>query len=527
MTARKHTIRLRAYTTKQGYQQLDRVLEKCRCVYNLALTGRRAAYKAGQVEWIGDDGKRQRQFDKKRFPHQPNAGIQKKGITRLRAADPELNAIARRIVDCSIIERLEKAYKAIHERMKRGEKPGPPRYKGRGQYQTLETRYLNPGWLKVIDDKRAILEIPGLPVLHLRHEGKGRRKGKGLLPKPEYQKRQAKSKEVDEEIIEGGWRKDNVPGTYPCSARITRKGRRVFVSLTYDVDKVELPETGADVGIDVGINRRVALSDEYAGPDTPKTLARAKRRKDANQRHIKALKRRQAKMRQRAREEGRARWEHRGHKNRHIWGGGKPPAAYRNAGAIRQNLEYRQHISDVQATHRLTTDIVRRYETIAMEKLDIIRMSKSAAGTQESPGRNVAQKRGLNREILAQQWGELKRQMAYKAEWAGRHFELVKYQYTSQDCHKCGWRDKRNRKGRNFRCLNPECGWSGDADTNAAINILARLRVNPAGDTELPHRGSGIALGTCNPASRGDSPPLEIRTAVGALLQPTQLPLPL
>ena len=526
MTVRMHTIRLRAYTTKQGYQQLDRVLEKCRCVYNLALTGRRAAYKAGQVEWIGDDGERQWQFDKKRFPHQPKAGIQKKGITRLRAADPELDAIARRIVDCSTIERLEKAYKAIHERMKRGEKPGPPRYKGRGQYQTLETRYLDPPWLNVINDKRAILAIPGLPVLELRH--------KGRLPKPEFQKRQAKSKEVDGESIEGGWRKEGVPGTYPCSARITRKGRRLFVSLTYEVDKAELPENGARLGIDVGINRRVALSDEYAGPDTPKTLARAKRRKDANQRHIKALKRRQAKMRKRAREEGRARWEHRGHKNRHIWDGGKPPASYRNAGAIRQNLEYRQHISDEQATHRLTTDIVRRYETIAIEKLDIIRMSKSAAGTQESPGRNVAQKRGLNREILAQQWGELKRQIVYKAEWAGRDVGLVDPKFTLQDCHNCGWRGK--RKGRNFGCLNPECGWSGDADTNAAINILARYEGEPlaragdgnvAGDTGQPCRGSGIALGTCNPASRGDNPPLEIRTAVGAPLQPTQLPLPL
>ena len=41
-------------------------------------------------------------------------------------------------------------------------------------------------------------------------------------------------------------------------------------------------------------------------------------------------------------------------------------------------------------------------------------MSKSAAGTAENPGKNVAQKSGLNKAILDQGWGEFRRQLDYK-----------------------------------------------------------------------------------------------------------------
>jgi putative transposase len=41
-------------------------------------------------------------------------------------------------------------------------------------------------------------------------------------------------------------------------------------------------------------------------------------------------------------------------------------------------------------------------------------LSKSAKGTREQPGKQVRQKLGLNRAILDQVWGELRRQLAYK-----------------------------------------------------------------------------------------------------------------
>ncbi len=96
-------------------------------------------------------------------------------------------------------------------------------------------------------------------------------------------------------------------------------------------------------------------------------------------------------------------------------------------------------------------------------------MTASAKGTVEEPGKQVAQKAGLNREILASGWGGLERKLAYKAG------ELVKVDpaYTSQACSRCGNTHKSNRSSQSvFRC--GACGFRLNADHNAAINILAR-----------------------------------------------------
>jgi putative transposase len=47
------------------------------------------------------------------------------------------------------------------------------------------------------------------------------------------------------------------------------------------------------------------------------------------------------------------------------------------------------------------------------------KLSRSSKGTREQPGKQVRQKSGLNRAILDQGWGELRRQRAYKLEWNG------------------------------------------------------------------------------------------------------------
>jgi putative transposase len=53
--------------------------------------------------------------------------------------------------------------------------------------------------------------------------------------------------------------------------------------------------------------------------------------------------------------------------------------------------------------HR-STQIVRNYDLIRIEDLDVRNMTRSAKGTVERPGRNVRQKTGLNRAILASGW---------------------------------------------------------------------------------------------------------------------------
>lgn len=50
--------------------------------------------------------------------------------------------------------------------------------------------------------------------------------------------------------------------------------------------------------------------------------------------------------------------------------------------------------------HQTSAKLVKRFGVIATEKLEISKMIRSAKGTVEKPGKNVAQKAGLNREIL-------------------------------------------------------------------------------------------------------------------------------
>ena len=95
-------------------------------------------------------------------------------------------------------------------------------------------------------------------------------------------------------------------------------------------------------------------------------------------------------------------------------------------------------------------------------------MTRSARGSAEHPGRNVGQKAGLNREILNTGWSQLRRMLEYKA----AHVEVVPPMYTSQTCRRCGRVDPASRRSQSeFECVH--CGHKGNADVNAALNIMA------------------------------------------------------
>lgn len=119
---------------------------------------------------------------------------------------------------------------------------------------------------------------------------------------------------------------------------------------------------------------------------------------------------------------------------------------------------------------KTSTDLARRHDVIRVEALDIRRMTRSARGTMAQPGRNVRQKAGLNRGILAAGWGLLVTRLEQKA--PGR-VERVPAAYTSQTCNACGHCAPENRKSQAvFRCV--ACGHQANADVNAARNIAAR-----------------------------------------------------
>ena len=58
---------------------------------------------------------------------------------------------------------------------------------------------------------------------------------------------------------------------------------------------------------------------------------------------------------------------------------------------------YRNQVRNRNICHRASTRLVGRFGRIAVEDLRIRNMTRSAAGTAEEPGKNVAQKSGLNR----------------------------------------------------------------------------------------------------------------------------------
>ncbi len=81
-------------------------------------------------------------------------------------------------------------------------------------------------------------------------------------------------------------------------------------------------------------------------------------------------------------------------------------------------------------TSRIIADV---HDLVIFEDLTIQGMTRSAQGSKEKPGTNVAQKRGLNRAILRSGWGLLERYMGYKT-----CTEKIDPAYTSQKCHNCG-----------------------------------------------------------------------------------------
>ena len=88
--------------------------------------------------------------------------------------------------------------------------------------------------------------------------------------------------------------------------------------------------------------------------------------------------------------------------------------------------------------HKLSTETSKNHAVIVLEDLQVRNMSRSARGTVEEPGRNVAAKAGLNKAILDQGWGTFRRMLEYKQRWRGGEVIAVNPRYTSQTCPECG-----------------------------------------------------------------------------------------
>lgn len=151
--------------------------------------------------------------------------------------------------------------------------------------------------------------------------------------------------------------------------------------------------------------------------------------------------------------------------------------------------------------HKASTRVSKNHAVVVLEDLRITNMTASARGSTDKPGTNVRAKSGLNRRILDQGWGEFRRQLAYKLSWGNGALVLVDPRNTSRACSACGHTCAENRRTQAaFHCV--ACGWTSNADTNAAINILRR---------------AGLARIACGDSSTDGSTKQEARFTAGAM----------
>lgn len=200
---------------------------------------------------------------------------------------------------------------------------------------------------------------------------------------------------------------------------------RWLVSLLVEVEIEPLPESPNQIGIDLGITSLLALStgEKVANPKGFKAKrAKLRRVQKALSRKVK------------------------GSNNRY-------KARLKVAKVHEQIVDARKDF-----LHKLTTQLVRENQTIAVEDLAV---------------KNMVKNHKLSLAISDASWGELVRQLEYKCDWYGRNFvKIDRWFPSSKRCGHCGHVvEKLPLNIREWDC--PKCGTKHDRDVNAAKNILA------------------------------------------------------
>lgn len=217
---------------------------------------------------------------------------------------------------------------------------------------------------------------------------------------------------------------------------IIEQSGKVYASLCVEKLVSDKSETGQVVGIDLGLESFITLSNGLKIPP----FNFAKQEKDK----IASMDRKLAKMR--------TKLERAGIDIRYA----------KNYQAYKQKVaKYKTHIANKRkdALHKLSTELVSKYDYIVVEDLNVKGMSKNSR---------------LAYAIQDAGWSMFVSVLEYKCTWYGKVFHKInRFEPTSTVCSECGVKHKEivnSLTVRDWVC--PDCGTEHDRDINAAKNIL-------------------------------------------------------
>lgn len=226
----------------------------------------------------------------------------------------------------------------------------------------------------------------------------------------------------------------------PSSVTVVKDAAgRYFASFVVQAGTEPLPETAAEVGIDLGLTHFAVLSDGRK-IDNPRFLRRAERR----------LRKAQQALSRKAK----------GSNNR--------------AKAVARVARAHARVADARRdfTHKLSTQIIRENQAVMVEDLCV----KGLARTK------------LAKSVHDAGWGQFTAMLAYKAARYGRTLvKIDRWFPSSKLCSACG--TVAGSMPLNVRSWACPCGAVHDRDVNAARNILAAGRadrLNACGGTVRP-----------------------------------------